>query len=163
GPWPTILWLHSGGWQSSNRNDTTPLIQRELDHGFAVASIDYGLAPAVRFPAPLGDVKLAIRWTKAKGARYGLDAKTVVLAGGSAGGYLAAMVGATPGRFEPHAIPAALRGVDDTVAGVIDLVGPTDMTTFDHEAPGTAVGNYARSLGDLFLGCTKPISTSCAD
>ena len=156
GPWPTILWLHSGGWRSSDRSETTPLVQRELDRGFAVASVDYGLAPEVRFPTPVADVKLAVRWTKAMGARYGLDSKTVFVAGGSAGGYLAAMVGATPGRFEPRAVPPALRRVDDTVAGVVDLVGPTDLTTFDHESPGTALGDYASSLGDLFLGCADP-------
>lgn len=156
GPWPTIVWLHSGGWISGTKNQTDPIVQRELGRGYAVASVDYALAPAHPFPEPLGDVKLAIRWIKAIGGRYGLDAKTVVLAGGSSGGYLAAMAAATPGRFEPADIPRALQGADDGVAGVVDFVGPTDFVTFDREASGTAVGTYARSLGAAFLGCREP-------
>jgi acetyl esterase/lipase len=154
GPRPVIVWLHPGGWISSSRNDTTPIVQREVARGFAVASIDYALAPEYHFPTPLEDVKLAIRWVKTAGHFAGLDPAKVILAGGSAGGYLATMAAVTPGRFEPASIPPPLAGANDTVAAVVDFVGPTDLAAFNDETGNATLSQWSRSLGDALLGCT---------
>src|SRR5258705_120223 len=74
----------------------------------AVVSVDYRLAPAVRFPVPLQDAKTAIRWVKAHAAQYHLRADQVLAAGASAGGHLASMVAVTPGLFEPTNLPPEL-------------------------------------------------------
>jgi len=153
---PVILFMHAGGWIAYNRVITTPVIQRQVMRGYAVASIEYALAPAHRFPTPLQDVKLAIRWAKTLGASYRLDARKVIVAGGSAGAHLATLAAVTPGRLEPAVIPAPLARADDTVAAVVDMVGPTDLTAFDRETGDPTVSSYARHLGSELLGCANP-------
>ncbi len=151
-----IVWLHSGGWEAGSRVNTSAVVQREVDRGFAVASVDYTLVPTRTFPAPLQDVKLAIRWVKAYAAHYHFDPTKVVVAGGSAGAHLATLAAVTAGRFEPRTIPAALSKYDDSVAAVVDFVGPTDMYAFDHETGNGATGAWARSMGATLLGCANP-------
>lgn len=155
---PIIIWLHSGGWVGGSRIYTADVIQRQIARGFAVASVDYALAPTYRFPVPLQDVKVAIRWVKASATQYQFNAAKVILAGGSAGGHVATLVGVTPGLFEPTTtrIPLALREYDDTVAAVVDFVGPTDMYAFDRETGNGATAAWARSLGAALFGCANP-------
>lgn len=153
---PVIIYMHSGGWIAYNRFITTPVVQREVARGYAVASIEYALAPAHPFPAPLQDVKLAIRWAKTVGAYFLLDRTKVVVAGGSAGGHLATLAAVTPGRFEPAVIPAPLNQADDTVAAVLDFVGPTDLVTFDRGSGDPTISEYARRIGAALLHCANP-------
>ena len=63
--------------------------------GFNVASVDYRSTPEARFPANVHDIKAAIRFLRARSESLGMDAKTIVIAGASAGGHLAALVGVT--------------------------------------------------------------------
>ena len=58
---------------------------------------------------------------------------------------------ATAGTFEPPNLPAPLRKVDSTVAAVVDIVGPSDLTTFERTAHP-----WAASLTASFLGCPTP-------
>jgi len=58
------------------------------DSGWAVASIDYRLAPEHPFPAGLEDVLEATQWLVGHAGRLGLRRDRVVLAGDSAGGNL---------------------------------------------------------------------------
>jgi acetyl esterase/lipase len=157
---PVIIWLHSGGWVAGSRAYTADVIQREITRGFAVASVDYALAPTSRFPVPLQDVKVAIRWAKTYATHYHFNPAKVILAGGSAGGHVATLAAVTPGRFEPTTIPAPLSKSDDTVAAVVDLAGPTDMYAFDHETGNGATGAWARSMGAALLGCANPPAPS---
>ena len=86
-PVPVALYIHGGGWLSG---DKYPLHERArglLDHGFAVASINYRLTSRggafggepVVFPAQIHDVKGAIRWLRANGGVYNLDTTRIGL------------------------------------------------------------------------------------
>jgi hypothetical protein len=76
--------------------------------------------------------------------------------GASAGGYLAAFVGATPGKYEPPELPTTTDPRrDSSVAGIVDLVGPTDLETFERtDHP------WAAPLTASFLGCPVPSPTN---
>lgn len=63
--------------------------------GYAVASVNYRLAPEVRFPAQIEDVKCAIRYLRAKAPKYGLNASEIFAFGTSVGGQLAALAALT--------------------------------------------------------------------
>ena len=59
-----------------------------------VISIDYRLAPETKLPAIIEDVQDAFRWIHKKGPRLlNIDTEKLVVAGGSAGGYLTLMTG----------------------------------------------------------------------
>jgi len=65
--------------------------------GYAMASINYRLAPAATWPAQILDCKAAIRWLRAHAQDYGYDASRMAVMGESAGGQLVAMLGTTSG------------------------------------------------------------------
>jgi acetyl esterase/lipase len=154
GLYPTIVYVHGGGWTGGGKSlsgyfDFTNVL-RELPKGYAVVSIDYRLAsvniPETKAPGALLDVKQAIRWVKAYGAGYGLDATRVVVWGHSAGGHLAALAGATTGDAGTE--PSAYGGVSSSVRGVFSFAGVYDFTLALPQ--GTANGASA------YLQCLSP-------
>jgi len=127
---PVIVYLHAGGWVGGHKDALPDMVLRFVEKGYAVASVDYSLAPDKPFPAPVHDAKRAIRWIKAHGTETGaIDASKVVVYGSSAGGHLASFVAATDGSFEPEDLPAELEAFDSSVVGIVSMVGPVDLET----------------------------------
>lgn len=125
---PVIVFLHGGGWSRGTRTTGPDFKRFFAQDGFAVASIDYRLTPAITFPANAEDVKTAIRWLRANASAHNLDAGRVGLWGTSAGGHLAAIAGLTPkGMFEGD------DNLDQSsaVQCVLDAYGPTMFTLLD--------------------------------
>ena len=83
GPFPLIIYVHGGGWILGGRRDSgiDCILSGALEQGFAVASVEYRLAPETRFPENLYDVKTAVRWARANAARYRLDPARFGMAG----------------------------------------------------------------------------------
>ncbi|HVJ87543.1 MAG TPA: alpha/beta hydrolase, partial [Caulifigura sp.] len=94
-PAPVVVWVHGGAWRSGSKNDVP--VKRWLEHGLAIASVDYRLSPEAQFPAPVHDIKAAIRYLQANAITLEIDPGRVVVAGSSAGGHLAALVGVSNG------------------------------------------------------------------
>jgi acetyl esterase/lipase len=160
GPRPIVVYLHAGGWIAGDRTEVPDVLTAQVARGYVLASVDYQLAtvaavdgrPVSSFPGAVWDVKRAVRYVKANATTWGIDPDRVVLAGASAGGHLAAFVGATPGRFEPPDVPAARDARrDSSVRGIVDLVGPTDLATF-----GRSDHPWAAPVTAAFLGCARP-------
>jgi acetyl esterase/lipase len=69
-------------------------LQRYLQAGYAVVSIDYRLAPETKLPEIIEDLQDAYRWVRERGHElFSIDPDRVALVGNSAGGYLALMGG----------------------------------------------------------------------
>src|SRR5216683_5043170 len=95
GPFPAAILVHGGGWVAGDKEQYITYIFEPLSNaGFAWFSINYRLAPNYTFPADAEDVEEAIRWVKAKAAKYHVDASRIALIGESAGGHLVSFVGA---------------------------------------------------------------------
>src|SRR5437867_543988 len=60
-------------------------------------TINYRLAPAYRFPAPVEDVESAICYVQAHATEYKVDLERIAITGESAGGHLVSFVGARDG------------------------------------------------------------------
>ncbi|MFI5346494.1 MAG: alpha/beta hydrolase [Elusimicrobiota bacterium] len=114
GPLPVVLVVHGGSWQSGSRLEMPELSRYLAARGYAVASIDYGLAPRTVFPGPVDDLRDAADFLRAHAAEWSLDMSRVVLLGRSAG---AQIVLAAAASDDP--IPG--------VRGVVDFYGPNDM------------------------------------
>ncbi len=102
---PVIVWIHGGALIMGNR-DAVPrqILDLARKEGFAVVSIDYRLAPEVKLPDIASDLDDAFTWIRGEGAKTcHLDAKRMVVTGGSAGGYLTLLAGV---RLKPK--PRAL-------------------------------------------------------
>lgn len=92
---PVLVWIHGGALIMGSR-DSVPRDLRELcrSDGFVLVSLDYRLAPETKLPAIIEDVQDAFRWLRQQGPKlFHADVEKVVVAGGSAGGYLTMMTG----------------------------------------------------------------------
>jgi acetyl esterase/lipase len=113
GPAPCVVLIHGGGWDSGSRSDFGELNRFLAAAGYAVASLDYRLAPRHIYPAPVEDVREALAWLKARAGPLGLDAERFVLMGRSAGGQIA--------------LQAAYLDRDPAIRGVVAFYAPADM------------------------------------
>jgi len=125
-PYPLVIYIHGGGWRSGSKSSGAGLrfLPQFLAAGFALASVDYRLAPQWQFPAMIEDVKCTIRFLRAQAGELGLDPERVGLLGTSAGGHLAALAGVLPEEeFSPDCYPQ----VPARVGAVASFYGPTDL------------------------------------
>src|SRR6185369_12270345 len=116
-PLPLVIYLHGGGWQGGHTRhsgafeDWPGVLASIAARGYVVASVEYRLSGEAAFPAAVQDVKAAIRWLRMHATEFGIDKARAVVWGGSAGGQLAALVGASCGvaALEPPAAAANQR------------------------------------------------------
>lgn len=98
---PAIIWVHGGGWSipelTKKYRPVNALVQA-CHMGFVCASIEYRLVTEKPFPAPIEDCKCAVRFLKAHAGELGIDPDCIGIWGESAGGQLAALVGASYGN-----------------------------------------------------------------
>lgn len=115
---PLVIWIHGGGFRvgdkrSMPRRDFGPApkaVSRDGPYqvqvpdvaaltarGYAVVSLNYRLGTTMGTAAltAVQDGKAAVRFLRANAARYHLDPNKFAVWGNSAGGYTAAMLGAT--------------------------------------------------------------------
>lgn len=90
-----VVLVHGGGWQSGDRHEFAALAARLAERGYASAAVSYRLAGQALYPAAVDDVREAVRWVRANAAEYGIDGRHIAIAGGSAGGQIASLVGVT--------------------------------------------------------------------
>jgi acetyl esterase/lipase len=119
-PVPLLVWIHGGGWQEGNRGfcPLSPLVKE----GYAVASLSYRFTQVAPFPAQIEDCRAAIRWLRAHAAEHGYDPARIGVAGESAGGLLAALLGTESDAGD---------GVSTRVQAVVALCPGTDLTQED--------------------------------
>jgi acetyl esterase/lipase len=97
---PAVVVIHGGGWLSGDRRMERPLARHLAARGFVAVPVSYRLGTPGRFPAPLQDLKAAVRWLRAHAKDYGINPGRVAAVGGSAGGTLATLLGTTAGHPE---------------------------------------------------------------
>ena len=92
---PVILWIHGGALIMGNRSGINSIqLQKYLDAGYTVVSIDYRLAPETKLKAIIEDLRDAYRWVREKGPDlFHADPHRIAVIGHSAGGYLTLMAG----------------------------------------------------------------------
>lgn len=93
---PLIVYVHGGAWRAGSKSDVP--IAGLLEHGFAIASVDYRLSTQARFPAQIHDIKAAIRFLRGKASLFDLNTERIAIIGSSAGGHLAVLTGVTNGH-----------------------------------------------------------------
>ena len=127
GPFPTVVWVHGGAWRSGSRSDVPAVGLTE--HGYAVASVDYRLSVDERFPAQVHDIKAAIRYLRTHAARHRLDPARFAVAGSSAGGHLAALVGVSGGHDALEGDANNGGQVPSGVRAIVSFYGASNLQT----------------------------------
>jgi acetyl esterase/lipase len=147
---PGIVWIHGGGWTGGTRD-----AKREISvcsdlarNGYVVMSIDYLLSEKKQavWPTNLWDCKTAVRWLRKNAEHLGVNPGNIGVAGGSAGGHLAAMVAlTTPGDgLDPQ---EPFGDVSCAVKCCVDLYGIADIGTY-HDA--TMLGKTFAEAPELY-------------
>ena len=151
--YPLIVYVHGGSWVSGSKD--TEVLERYLpalsDTGYAVAAINYRLAPTYTFPSQADDVKCAIRFLRAHAVEYNIDSLHIGIIGESAGGYLAAFCGVTGDNKSFKSNEYSYES--DSAQAVVDIAGPVDFTVKNTNLK-------AASIVKTFLGSASPATAS---
>jgi acetyl esterase/lipase len=145
-PAPLLVVVHGGSWQSGDSSQLAPLNSYLAARGYAVAAINYRLAPRWIFPAAHNDLQAALAFLKARAGELRIDATRIALLGRSAGGQLALLGGYTAN--------------DPAIRGVISFYAPTDMP-YGYANPANPAVLDSRGTLEAYLGGT-PASTPAA-
>jgi Esterase/lipase len=178
-PVPAVLLIHGGGWRLGDKADAR---ERNIgntlaSHGYAIFSINYLLNVGQKDPATgklvlsrlawpqnLHDCKSALRWIRAHADRYGVDPERVAVMGGSAGGHLSMLLGATARHEEinrhglhteqSNAVSCILNFYGDyDIRGrrVSPFAGATPEETAANEKAASPVVHFDRDLPPMFI------------
>nr|MDT0658572.1 alpha/beta hydrolase [Micromonospora sp. DSM 115978] len=92
-PLPAVYHTHGGGMiVGDNRTGLPAMLDWAQELGLVVVSVEYRLAPEHPDPAPVQDCYAGLVWTAEHAEELGIDPDRILIAGGSAGGGLAAGV-----------------------------------------------------------------------
>ena len=122
---PLIVYVHGGAWRAGSKSDVP--IADLLEHGFAIASVDYRLSTQARFPAQIHDIKAAIRFLRAKASLLDLSTERIAIVGSSAGGHLAALVGVTNGHKTLEGRVGEHLDQSSDVAAIVSFYGASNL------------------------------------
>ena len=144
--WPTLVFVHGGGWTSGDRATQMLGIDpyRNIGRfyaarGYGVVLPSYRLQPEATWQEQVDDVAAAVAFARKEIAKRGGDPDAIHLSGHSAGAWLAAWVG-----LEDSALAA--RGLDRSpLCGLVLVSGagydPEDDETY---ALGASRGYFAK-------------------
>ena len=149
---PALIYVHGGGWAMGNYEgddaknkpasknvmaadnaSTYKVFKSVLNDGIAFISVDYRLNNEAAFPAPLYDVKAAIRFVKAHAAEYNIDKNRIAIGGSSAGAHLSAEAALTAGDADCEGDIGGNLEENSRVVCCVDYYGPTDLLTMAPE------------------------------
>lgn len=133
---PLVVYIHGGSWIAGSRKECP--VSFLAEQGFAVASISYRFSNRAIFPAQIHDCKGAIRWLRAHAKQYGFDVDRVGVAGSSAGGHLAVLLGTSGNVKELEGDVGGNVDQRSTVAAVVDFYGPADFILRSKTQPSRA-------------------------
>jgi acetyl esterase/lipase len=123
-----VLLIHGGGWAAPDRRAQMAGIAEDLAaRGYLVLNASYRFAPEHQHPAQLQDMQAAIAWLRSHASRLSIDPARIGAFGYSAGGHLAALLGAVDAKPE-HRLHAVVAGG-----------APTDLRKY---AGGSLVPNF---------------------
>ncbi|RRJ98992.1 alpha/beta hydrolase [Opitutaceae bacterium TAV4] len=142
GPHPAILLIHGGGWSGG---DKAAAREKNIGntlaaHGYAVFSINYLLNTGQKDPATgkrkltrlawpqnLYDCKTALRYLRANADHYKLNPDRIAVMGGSAGGHLSMLVGATARNKEINS-HGLYTDQSNAVTAILNFYGDYDIS-----------------------------------
>lgn len=122
GSYPALIMIHGGGWRSGDKSMQIPLAQLIAAKGFVCIPVEYQLSLEARYPAAVHNIKSAIRWVRANARKYNIDPDRIAVAGASAGGQLATLVGLT-NNVEKFEGSMGNTGYSSEVQAIVDIDG----------------------------------------
>ncbi len=147
---PAVVFIHGGGFTGGDKAEyRSASVSADLARaGYVVVSCNYVLGPKTKegvWPQNIADCREAVRWVRGHAKELGVNPDRIAVAGGSAGGYLALMVGLSDDKTGPGGDPKAT--VSAKVAAVIDLYGVVNFSKHGKgDVPGVSAAEQAAYL-----------------
>lgn len=90
----TMFYIHGGGFVIGDKDweKQNAYLEKWIENGYNVVSIDYALAPQYRIEAQIRQCGEALSYFVSNAAAYGIDPNKIVLLGDSAGGCLSGLL-----------------------------------------------------------------------
>lgn len=157
---PGVLFIHGGGFTGGDKAEyRSASVSADLARaGYVVVSCNYLLGPKNKegvWPRNIADCRDAVRWMRANADALGLDPKRIAVAGGSAGGYLALMVGLSDDKTGPGGDPSAK--VSAKVSAVIDMYGVVNFSKYGKgDVPGLPAAEQQAYLPEMQCDAQDP-------
>jgi acetyl esterase/lipase len=145
--YPPVIYIHGGAFRFGDKAEPSDvlLIKQIVAQGYAVASVNYRLSTEAKSPAQVQDVKAAVRYLRTNATQYRINPNKFVAGGGSAGGYLAAMLGTTADVSSLDNAELGNAGVSSRVQAVVDWYGPINFLTMASEAKSLGISSATDS------------------
>ncbi len=140
---PLFLWIHGGYWRATSKDDNAFVVPGLKAQGFAVAVVNYTLAPQVKLDEIVRQVRAAVAFLDRQRPAYGYG--RLAVGGSSAGGHLTAMLLAEGWH---HGL--GLRA--DAIAAALDLSGLHELEPLRY----TQVDGWL-GLDDAMIARNSPI------
>ena len=144
---PAVVFIHGGGFTGGDKAENrSASVSADLARaGYVVVSCNYVLGAKTQegvWPQNIADCRAAVRWVRAHAKELGVNPDKIAVAGGSAGGYLALMVGLSDDKTGPGGDPTAKHSAK--VSAVVDMYGVVNFAKRGKgEAPGTSPAEQA--------------------
>jgi acetyl esterase/lipase len=151
---PLLVFIHGGGWKSGDRADYLVYLIAFAKKGYVTATVSYRLLNIAPYPACAEDLTDAVQWLFKNGDNYGYDPDRIALIGGSAGAHLALLAGYSWKKSGPATDTAAVPVSPHKIKAIVDIYGPTDLTTEFSRNNSTVTDFLARTWAqapELFL------------
>jgi len=144
---PAVLFIHGGGWRTGDKSQHRELAKSLADKGFRVFLIEYRLSTEALYPAAMLDVHDGLKYLFEKAKALKIDTKRISVAGFSAGGQMAALLGSTwdEDLYGKHSSSFKIHSV-------IDLDG---ILAFIHPESGEGDDSKKLSAATLYFGMNK--------
>ncbi len=140
----TLLFFHGGGWRTGHRSQHVALAQALAKKGYRVFLAEYRLSTEALYPAAMEDAQSALIYLHQQAHRLHIDSKQIYVAGYSAGGQMAALLGSVQDEN--------LFGPGQKIKGVIDLDG---ILAFIHPESGEGDDRVRMSAATSYFGYSK--------
>jgi len=124
-----VLFVVSGGWLSAHEFINAEVFAEFLRRGYTVFAVVHGSQPKYTIPEIAADLQRSVRFVRHHAAEYGVNPGRVAIAGGSAGGHLALLIGTSGRDGDPRA-----KDPVDRESSRVQAVGayypPTDFLNY---------------------------------
>lgn len=140
----TLLFFHGGGWRTGHRSQHVALAQALAKKGYRVFLAEYRLSTEALYPAAMLDAQAALIYLHQQAKKLHVDSKQIYVAGYSAGGQMAALLGSVQDEN--------LFGQGQKIKGVIDLDG---ILAYIHPESGEGDDRVRLSAATSYFGFSK--------
>lgn len=168
-PVPAILLIHGGGWRIGDKADRREqnIGQNLAAAGYAVFSINYALnrrfedgTVGIAWPQNYLDCKSGLRFLREYADVLGIDPDRIATMGGSAGGHLSMLLGATPNHPEMNQ-GGLYTSQSNAVKCVLNFYGVPDVrdnraAIFAGSTPEETLANATAASPVTYFGKDTP-------